>query len=167
MELLDRYRGCLIGGAAGDALDSPVEFLSLDEIIREYEENGITSYRLENKIAAISDDTQMTLFTATGLLLGITRASMRGISAPPWNYIRYSYKDWYRTQTERYPLDGYHYSWLDDIPELFSRRALGNTCLSALSSDAVGMVENPINNSKGCASLLSASIAEGDTGSIW
>ncbi len=131
-----------------------MEFLSLNEIIREYGENGITSYRLKNEIAEISDDTQMTLFTATGLLSGTTRASTRGISADPWDYVRYSYKDWYRTQMERYPLDGYHYSWLNDVPELFSRRAPGSTCLSALASDAVGTVDNPINNSKGCGGVM-------------
>lgn len=154
MELLDRYRGCLLGGAAGDALGYPVEFLSLEEIIRKYGESGITSYELNDDIAEISDDTQMTLFTATGLLLGTTRASMRGIAAEPWDYVRYSYKDWYRTQTEKYPLAGYHYSWLDDVPELFARRAPGNTCLSALSSKDIGTVENPINNSKGCGGVM-------------
>lgn len=154
MELMDRYRGCLIGGASGDALGYTVEFLSLEAIIRKYGENGITSYELKNGIAEISDDTQMTLFTATGLLFGITRARMRGISADPWDYVRYSYKDWYRMQTERYPLDGYHYSWLDDIPELFSRRAPGSTCLSSLASDVIGTVENPINNSKGCGGVM-------------
>ena len=61
----------------------PVEFMSLDEIIREYGKDGITSYELRNGIADISDDTQMTLFTATGILHGVTRASMRGISAEP------------------------------------------------------------------------------------
>lgn len=154
MELVDRYRGCLIGGAAGDALGYPVEFMSLGEIIREYGEAGITSYELKGGIAEISDDTQMTLFTATGLLLGITRASMRGISAAPWDYVRYSYKDWYRTQTKAYPLEGYHYSWLDDVPQLFSCRAPGNTCLSALASEECGTVENPINNSKGCGGVM-------------
>lgn len=154
MELLDRYRGCLIGGASGDALGYPVEFMSFDEIIREYGEDGITSYELRNGVAEISDDTQMTLFTATGILLGVTRASMRGISAEPWDYVRYSYKDWYRTQTEGYPLDGYHYSWLDDVPELFSRRAPGNTCLSALASGSDGTVAKPINSSKGCGGVM-------------
>lgn len=157
MKLIDRYRGCLIGGAAGDALGYPVEFMSLDEIIREYGESGITSYRLKNGIAELSDDTQMTLFTATGILLGVTRASMRGISAAPWDYVRYSYKDWYRTQTERYPLKGYHYSWLNDVPDLFSRRAPGNTCLSALASDAIGTIEEPINSSKGCGGVMRVS----------
>lgn len=154
MELIDRFRGCLIGGAAGDALGYPVEFLSLGEIIRKYGKSGITSYELNDDIAEISDDTQMTLFTATGLLLGTTRASMRGISAAPWDYVRYSYKDWYRTQTEKYPLSGYHYSWLDDVPELFSRRAPGNTCLSALASGVDGTVEKSVNNSKGCGGVM-------------
>ena len=154
MELVDRYRGCLIGGAIGDALGYPVEFLDIDEIIREYGPDGITSYKLRDGKAEISDDTQMTLFTATGLLLWITRANMRGIAAAPWYYVRYSYKDWYRTQTESYPLSGYHYSWLDDVPEMFSRRAPGSTCLSALASDALGTVEEPINSSKGCGGVM-------------
>lgn len=29
----DRVRGCLLGGALGDALGAPLEFLSLDEIL--------------------------------------------------------------------------------------------------------------------------------------
>ena len=38
--------------------------------IWKYGANGITEYELRNGIAEISDDTQMTLFTATGLLPG-------------------------------------------------------------------------------------------------
>ena len=154
MELVDRYRGCLIGGAAGDALGYPVEFMDINSIIAKYGKQGITSYELKNGIAEISDDTQMTLFTATGLLLWITRRNLRGFAADPWYYVQYSYKDWYRTQTEDYPLKGSPYSWLDDIPELFSRRAPGNTCLSALSSDKIGTIEEPINNSKGCGGVM-------------
>lgn len=154
MDLIDRYRGCLIGGAAGDALGYPVEFLSFTSIKSKYGEHGIFTYDLKDGIAEISDDTQMTLFTATGLLLGITRASMRGISADPWDYVWYSYKDWYRTQTDEYPLAGHHYTWLDDVPELFSRRAPGNTCLSVLASEDSGTIENPINDSKGCGGVM-------------
>ena len=61
---LDRYRGCLLGGAAGDALGYPVEFLSLSDIRARYGPAGITSYALRHGVAQISDDTQMTLFTA-------------------------------------------------------------------------------------------------------
>lgn len=47
-----------------------VEFLRESQIFRRYGENGITEYALRNGIAEISDDTQMTLFTANGLLFG-------------------------------------------------------------------------------------------------
>ena len=40
----DRFRGCLIGGAAGDALGYAVEFLREGQIFRRYGERGITEY---------------------------------------------------------------------------------------------------------------------------
>lgn len=73
MRDIDRYRGCLIGGTVGDALGYVVEFLNDSDMFSRYGENGITEYTLKNGIAEISDDTQMTLFTATRLLLGTTR----------------------------------------------------------------------------------------------
>lgn len=79
MRSKDKFRGCLIGGAAGDALGYAVEFMEDADIFRKYGENGITDYELYKGTAQISDDTQMTLFTATGLLLGTTRGMFRGI----------------------------------------------------------------------------------------
>lgn len=154
MKDIDKYRGCLIGGAVGDALGYPVEFMSAASIRWKYGKSGITGYDLYDGCARISDDTQMTLFTATGILLGETRGCVRGIAGPPWSYVWLSYKDWYRTQTEAYPLNGYHFSWLDDIPEFFSRRAPGNTCMSVLAAGKEGSVENPINSSKGCGGVM-------------
>lgn len=155
MKGIDKYRGCLIGGAAGDALGYAVEFLDYDAIISCYGANGIAEYDLHNGVAEISDDTQMTLFTATGLLLATTRGMTRGIMGSYPGYIHLSYRDWYRTQTERYPLnEGYHYSWLVNVPELFHRRAPGNTCLSALKSFVQGTIDKPLNNSKGCGGVM-------------
>ncbi len=152
---LDKYKGCLIGGAAGDALGFAVEFFSERKIFSRYGENGITEYSLKNGIAEISDDTQMTLFTATGLLVGTTRRNMRGIMGTYPSYINFSYRDWYRTQTEQYPLkDKHHYSWLVNLPKMFSNRAPGNTCLSAIESNTFGTIEEPINRSKGCGGVM-------------
>jgi ADP-ribosylglycohydrolase len=64
----DKIFGCLIGGAIGDALGYPVEFNSYSQIQNKYGETGIEEYELTNGKAIISDDTQMTLFTACGLL---------------------------------------------------------------------------------------------------
>lgn len=155
MKDIDKYRGCLIGGAVGDALGYAVEFLDDSAIFSRFRENGITEYALKNGVAEISDDTQMSLFTATGLLLGTTRGMTRGIMGTYPSYINFSYKDWYRTQTEHYPLpEEYHYSWLVNVPEMFSRRAPGNTCLSAIENQAYGTIEEPINHSKGCGGVM-------------
>ncbi|MDE7309981.1 MAG: ADP-ribosylglycohydrolase family protein [Lachnospiraceae bacterium] len=78
---LDKIRGCLIGGAAGDALGYPVEFFSWREIQERFGSDGITEYQIDSQTgkALISDDTQMTLFTANGILYGYTRGCLRGI----------------------------------------------------------------------------------------
>ena len=79
MKKLDQYRGCLIGGAAGDALGYAVEFHSHSDIICQYGPQGITEYELCGGVAEISDDTQMTLFTATGLLTAAASGMAQGI----------------------------------------------------------------------------------------
>ena len=38
------YRGCLLGGAVGDALGAPVEFMSLAEIRATFGRAGITEF---------------------------------------------------------------------------------------------------------------------------
>ena len=145
MKNLDKYRGCLIGGAAGDALGYAVEFLSEDAIFNKYGKNGITEYKLINGVAQISDDTQMTLFTANGLLIGTTRGMTRGIMDSYPSYISNCYKDWFRTQTEKFLLNTETtYSWLVNIPELFALRAPGNTCLSAINASLNGAVTGNI-----------------------
>ena len=164
---LDRIRGSLVGGAIGDALGYAVEFLQEDQIFRKYGSEGITEYDLVNGKALISDDTQMTLFTANGILVGDTRLSMRGIGGDPKAYVPNAYLDWLKTQEsdinsvnhhERYTEKG-GYSWLLDVPELYVRRAPGNTCLSALETRAkegyVGsFINSPINRSKGCGGIM-------------
>ena len=70
MRNLNRFKGCLLGGAVGDALGYPVEFYGEREIFSKYGKTGITRCELRDGKALISDDTQMPLFTAGGLLTG-------------------------------------------------------------------------------------------------
>ena len=157
---LDLVRGSLIGGAAGDALGYPVEFYSYNHIIQEYGMPGITKYKLTHDVAEISDDTQMTLFTANGILMGLTRWYMRGIGHAPEYYVEYAYKDWFRTQVSSYRfvihLDSKHWTnrhtWLSAIPELYSCREPGDTCMTAISVMRNG--QTPQNNSKGCGGVM-------------
>lgn len=156
MRDLNRFKGCLVGGAAGDALGYPVEFLSASSILQRHGTGGIRAYELNKGIAQISDDTQMTLFTATGLLLGATRGVTHGVVGDYAEcYIAYNYRDWYLTQTKPYPLkETYRYSWLVNVPGLFSRRAPGTTCMSALSRGMRGTMDAPLNDSKGCGGVM-------------
>lgn len=155
LKKLDKFRGCLIGGAAGDALGYPVEFMSEQKILNKYGDQGITAYELTDGKALISDDTQMTLFTANGLLLGAGGGRKQGHLDSYPGYIRSCYGDWLRTQTEPYPLpEGQCRSWLVQLPELFKARAPGLTCLSALRQEEEGTIDRPINDSKGCGGVM-------------
>ena len=70
----DRVLGCLLGGAVGDALGYAVEFLSLERIRERFGPEGIRMPALNAAgKAVVSDDTQMTIFTADGLIESIER----------------------------------------------------------------------------------------------
>ena len=151
----DKFLGCLIGGAAGDALGYAVEFLTENEIFSRYGKEGITKYRLQDGLARISDDTQMTLFTANGLLVGQTRGCLRGIMAPYPDYIAQAYQEWYITQVCDFPAaEDFHTCWLLHVSSLYARRAPGNTCVEAVAAGAGGSIERPINHSKGCGGVM-------------
>ena len=144
-ELKSRFRGCLLGGAIGDALGYPVEFFDEGRIKRYYGESGVRRFNNITKAAFISDDTQMTLFTAEGLLL----ARERGESLK--NSIYLSYLDWLKTQEERYTEGG---KGLLSVSGLYDLRAPGMTCISSLKSGIMGSIAEPINNSKGCGGVM-------------
>ena len=149
------FRGCLVGGAAGDALGYEIEFQHEKQIFARYGERGITEYALHDGKALISDDTQMTLFTAAGLLLGSARGKQQGTKADYREGIRLNYLDWLKTQTDRFPLhDAHPASWLVNVRELFSTRAPGNTCMIALEQGGHGTLDIPVNKSKGCGGVM-------------
>lgn len=91
----DRFRGCLLGGAVGDALSAPVEFWSLAEIrSSRLGPSRVTGY--VDGVAAITDDTQMTLFTAEGLIRASVRARAKGICHTP-SVVHHAYLRWLHT----------------------------------------------------------------------
>ena len=147
-DLVDRKNrivGSLIGGAIGDALGYQIEFK------RNVQDKEVTKYKDDKGI--ISDDTQMTLFTANGLIWRETRGAMRGIALLPPDAVYESYLDWLDTQNNTNNHDK-KISWIKDIKELNIPRAPGNTCISALSSGKKGTIDNPINDSKGCGGIM-------------
>ena len=112
----NRYRGCLLGGAVGDALGAPVEFLTRAKIIQQFGPQGIQEYATAfGKLGAITDDTQMTLFTAEGVMRAWTFAFDEGSCHIP-SVIAQSYQRWLHTQgapnkLQDSCLDGWLLNW--------------------------------------------------------
>ncbi len=162
MKSLEQFKGCLIGGAVGDALGASIEFMSIEQIRSSFGDEGLTDYsKAYGRIGSITDDTQMTLFTAEGLILSKVRQEYQGddgvISAVYHALLR-----WLMTQEtnlkdhliKKFGSCSIVEGVLIGHRDLFSLRAPGNSCLSALKSGKFGTTENPINNSKGCGGVM-------------
>jgi ADP-ribosylglycohydrolase len=149
-----KFRGCLLGGAIGDALGAPVEFMRLSAIQDKFGPQGVTKFEPSyGGIGRITDDTQMTLFTAEGLLRGYVRGCYKGISSLVGTTAN-AYQRWLKTQGDDVEAqvaepDG----WLVTHKELHKRRAPGNTCISSLQlMDQIGRPAQ--NDSKGCGAVM-------------
>ena len=68
----ERFAGCLLGAAAGDALGSQVKTMTISQIKDCYGKKGVLKLVPEKhrKTARISDETQTMLFTVHGILWG-------------------------------------------------------------------------------------------------
>ena len=150
----DRYRACLLGGAVGDALGYPVEFLREPAIWKEYGPQGIQTLEQAGDPAPISDDTQMTLFAANAIVY----AKEQGMSLSDCLWL--AYREWLGTQGDVSRMDDPEHSkmWVYQDRRLHALRAPGNTCLMGLHSgpDHVGPEYRADNNSKGCGTVMRA-----------
>lgn len=78
---LNMIRGCMIGGAVGDARGWSVEFKSEREIFNVFWPDGTKEYVLNPAgEAEITDDTQMALFTANGCYMERLRICFGGLT---------------------------------------------------------------------------------------
>lgn len=178
---IDKYRGCLLGGAAGDALGYAIEFDREEAIAARYGSRGIRDYQLDERgLAPFSDDTQMTLYTANSLLCSLAALSAHTSSGTPTSIdaqassgapapapatlpspaalaayapaqMAQFYVEWMYTQVSPYPL-AEPKAWISSLPELFASRAPGVTCMNACEAMANGA--KAVNNSKGCGGIM-------------
>lgn len=155
MTLEERILGCLYGGAAGDALGYAVEFDSWSAILARYGEQGIRQYELDGSgHAVVSDDTQMSLFTAEGIVLA------DGEDGSLHRSIYQAYLRWLATQNGGSPAQNAQdeRSWLMKDPAMYADRAPGVTCLTALGSGEIGDIDEPLNDSKGCGAVMRTAV---------
>ena len=158
MERSQRIAGCILGGAIGDALGWPVEFLSSLAIRKAYGEEGIQDLDLKDKpCAEFTDDTQMTFFSAEGALRYLS-AQKQAKKSPDFATIMHaSYRRWLFTQqTPKAKDQPILNGWLYACHTLHVRRAPGNSCLQSLNESWIGSVNDPINDSKGCGAVMRA-----------
>jgi ADP-ribosylglycohydrolase len=157
LEARSRYRGCLLGGAVGDALGAPVEFQPWTDIRVEFGPAGIRDFvPAYGRLGAITDDTQMTLFTAAGLLRARVRYLDQG-SANPVASVGRAYLDWLVTQGERVATGKSGRESLGLLlraDALYAQRAPGITCLKALIAMDHPSDAPAANDSKGCGGVM-------------
>ncbi len=179
---IDKYRGCLLGGAAGDALGYAIEFDREEAIAARYGSRGIRDYQLDERgLAPFSDDTQMTLYTANSLLCSLAALSAQASSyaqasggtqtsggtqasdgAPalvsPTALAAYAPAQMAQFYVEWMYTQVSPYplaepkAWISNLPELFASRAPGVTCMNACEAMANGA--KAVNNSKGCGGIM-------------
>lgn len=154
---LSRFRGCLLGGAAGDALGTPVEQLSHAEICRQFGPDGLTGCAPAcGRPGRITDGTQLSLFTAEGLIRSWVRlrlhrqTSYTGVTANA--YLRWLATQGLTSVAIREPQTDAP-GWLISHFGLHQQRNPGHTCLHALQT--MPYLGAPASNdSKDCGGVM-------------
>lgn len=126
-------QGCLLGGAIGDALGTPVSTNNWLQMQQKFGISGIHDFMPARGRAAgaISGKTQQMLFTADGILRAYMRSVSRGLCNPS-SMIYRSLVRWLRTQRESHSLRLSRDGWLLTERRLWSRRSPDATTITAL-----------------------------------
>lgn len=143
----------LLGGAIGDSLGADIEFLSLDKIKAKFP-NGVDRLAITHAVGPgwFTDDTQMTLFTAEGLIRAHVRGVLKGISSIQ-GVVLNALLRWYATQGGDPGKDLTPKAGLILEKNMWYQAAPGTTCLSALR-DAYKNDIIAQNSSKGCGTIM-------------
>ncbi|MFE7410439.1 ADP-ribosylglycohydrolase family protein [Streptomyces laurentii] len=140
-----RVRGCLLGGAVGDALGAGAHGRTLAALRETHGPEGLTDLvPAYGRRGAVTAATQMTLFTVDGLIRAQVRRDT-GAWHPPTDVHR-AHLRWAATQRdwgpdERRPDLG----WLARQEWLYARRDPARACLTGLGDDVLGTLGKPKN----------------------
>jgi ADP-ribosylglycohydrolase len=136
VERIDRYRGCIVGLAIGDAIGHPTEFVGSVNAIRErWGPSGVTGFERSGRHPAgtFTDDTQMSI----AVLRALVRAGHDDVEGL-MSVLREEFVAWSRS------------------PD--NDRAPGGACMSGCRSLARGTPwrEAGVRDSKGCGAAMRA-----------
>lgn len=147
---LNNFQACLLGGAVGDALGAPLEFMHGKYLDNDTEK--ITKYiEYGNDQGRFTDDTQMTLFTAEALIINKHETQESPTHIPLLGTMHKSYLRWLTTQG---PVSPVKQTSLSQNPIMQHERAPGMTCIKALREGTIGTIAHPINDRKGCGGIM-------------
>ncbi len=142
----EKMRDVLMSGALGDAFGYLIEFDDVPKIYYKYGPLGLRLHALQKRQEIeVSDDTQMTMFLLQAMM-NSHDFLMRNIYT--------EFKNWYETQQQPFKPMIYQQKSLLNEEVLFKRQAPGNTCMNALSMNSPGSIQNRINNSTGCGTIM-------------
>lgn len=148
---LDKYRGCLLGLAVGDAMGMPVDDMTLEQIRESYGPNGLLGYDLRSDYAEITSYTQLAAFVCNALLLSVSR----GKGDKKLEYVKLGLKEWTRSQQfARDPESSY--CWVAKLPAFRRRHCRDARMLDTLRLAAMGYPEKSPNKYNTPGSLTSA-----------
>lgn len=110
---MDKFEGGIIGSAVGDAFGYPLMKLTFEEICQTFEKKGAMELAVSRKTgtALLTEATQMSLFTADGILWA-QNEHVSDENAAVANYVFYSYQLWLYMQTKT--IASREYEWLFD-----------------------------------------------------
>lgn len=149
----------MLAGACGDALGAPIEFKSYERIISA--SGPVRDFsKAYGKIGAITDDTQMLLWTAEGMLRYAHAKQKQEVD--PIACIWKAYLRWYATQygsksnKDASFVDYNGYLW--GQKDMHSSRAPGTTCLGgmrqSLLTKQMGTLQHPAHPGAGCGVIM-------------
>ena len=133
---IERYTGCLLGLAAGDAAGFA----------------GSVKMPLLNGFTPTTSHTQLAAYSCNGLLLGLTRGQLSGTMAPPVRYIAQALGEWALEQTFQPSPKS---CWLSRTEGFGYRRCQEPEILDMLPMQT-GTLEEPVGSLDGPGALMSA-----------
>lgn len=140
-----RVRGCLLGGAIGDALGAGVAELTVDDIRAAHGPDGVADFvPAYGRRGAVTAATQLTLFTVDGLIRAQVRRDT-GAWHPPTDVHR-AHLRWAATQRDWGPDERRKDNgWLAREEWLYARRDPAPACLTGLGDESLGTLDKPKN----------------------
>ncbi len=137
----ERFAGCMLGLALGDALGCEIKSKSYKQIKKDYGKKGLLKpiRSKQTKSALISDETQLMLFTAHGILW--TAANGGTTAADYTDNVFLALQQWLYTQTKQTVYEniigknvGNYPCALLELDELMKKRSPTKTLIQTLSA---------------------------------